>query len=371
MMPNPYEVLGLATDADQVAIKAAYRALARKYHPDLNKSAAAAPQFLAVKEAYEVLSDPAKKASVDSLLQQATRPQASTASPKRPGPSSTDTQTSAKAKKRTGASTGGVDSLRLTMLLNRGRYVEAEKLARLIVREAPTNALAYAAIADIAQMRGDVPTAAKYYAFAAQYDPKNTIYQRRHEEMLAGLSDRSQAMQSASAGPSVMPIGVGVFLITVMAAYVVLAKRELPLFPEISFISEWTSSLLVMLLLGGVTAGASLSASGLLARFDASRGSAVIKAPPSFVLAVISVVSFWASVVLYVGLGMSQHSFNPSLSRLLASVVAVVGVLSLAALSRSDAAALQTLAWGGNLAYIGAAFGWFVADLFRRAIDRD
>lgn len=371
MMPNPYEVLGLTTDADQAAIKAAYRTLARKYHPDLNKSASAASQFLAVKEAYEVLSDPSRKASIDSGLQPASRTQTSAPRPRSPSTGSTDTQPRTKPKTTTSGSAGGVDALRLTMLLNRGRYVEAEKLARAMVREAPTHALAYAAIADIAQMRGDVPTAAKYYAFAAQYDPKNTIYQRRHEEMLAGLNDRSQAMQSASAGPSVMPIGVGVFLITLMAAYVVLAKRELPLFPEISLISEWTSSLLVMLLLGGVTAGASLSASGLLARFDASRGSAVIKAPPSFVLAAISVVSFWASVVLYVGLGMSQHSFNPSLSRLLASVVAVVGVLSLAALSRSDVAALQTLAWGGNLAYIGAAFGWFVADLFRRAIDRD
>ena len=96
-----------------------------------------------------------------------------------------------------------------------------------------------------------------------------------------------------------------------------------------------------------------------------------MKVPPSLMLAMISVVSFWASLALYVFMGMTQHSFNPSLSRLFAATVAVVGVIALAVLTYSQVAALQVVIWGGNLAYMGSVFGWFITDAFRRAADRD
>ncbi len=56
-----YEVLGVSKDADHDTIKKAYRTLAKKYHPDINKSADAPEKFKEVQEAYEVLSDETKK----------------------------------------------------------------------------------------------------------------------------------------------------------------------------------------------------------------------------------------------------------------------------------------------------------------------
>ena len=56
-----YEVLGASKDADADTIKKAYRTLAKKYHPDINKSAEAPEKFKEVQEAYEVLSDATKK----------------------------------------------------------------------------------------------------------------------------------------------------------------------------------------------------------------------------------------------------------------------------------------------------------------------
>lgn len=56
-----YEVLGVSKDADADTIKKAYRSLAKKYHPDINKSADAPEKFKEVQEAYEVLSDETKK----------------------------------------------------------------------------------------------------------------------------------------------------------------------------------------------------------------------------------------------------------------------------------------------------------------------
>ena len=62
-----YEILGVSRDSDQAAIKSAYRKLARKYHPDVNKTKEAEEKFKDINEAYEVLSDKAKRQRYDSL----------------------------------------------------------------------------------------------------------------------------------------------------------------------------------------------------------------------------------------------------------------------------------------------------------------
>ncbi|MBM7645809.1 molecular chaperone DnaJ [Scopulibacillus daqui] len=62
-----YEVLGVDRNASKDEIKKAYRKLARKYHPDVNKDPDAPEKFKEVKEAYETLSDPQKKAHYDQF----------------------------------------------------------------------------------------------------------------------------------------------------------------------------------------------------------------------------------------------------------------------------------------------------------------
>lgn len=62
-----YKVLGLEPGADDKAVKAAYRKLARKYHPDVSKEKDAENQFKDVAEAYEVLKSAEKRAEYDEL----------------------------------------------------------------------------------------------------------------------------------------------------------------------------------------------------------------------------------------------------------------------------------------------------------------
>lgn len=62
-----YEVLGVPKDADDAALKKAYRVLAKKYHPDANPGdKEAEAKFKEASEAYSVLSDPERGASMTS-----------------------------------------------------------------------------------------------------------------------------------------------------------------------------------------------------------------------------------------------------------------------------------------------------------------
>ena len=62
-----YEVLGVEKNAAEDQIKKAYRKLAAKYHPDVNHEADAEERFKEINEAYEVLSDPDKRARYDQF----------------------------------------------------------------------------------------------------------------------------------------------------------------------------------------------------------------------------------------------------------------------------------------------------------------
>ncbi|OUQ21499.1 molecular chaperone DnaJ [Lachnoclostridium sp. An14] len=63
-----YEVLGVPKDADDAALKKAYRALAKKYHPDANPGDKEAEvKFKEASEAYSVLSDPEKRKQYDQF----------------------------------------------------------------------------------------------------------------------------------------------------------------------------------------------------------------------------------------------------------------------------------------------------------------
>ena len=66
MSESLYETLGVSKGASSDEIKKAYRKLARKYHPDINKDPGAEDKFKEINAAYEILSDDSKRAQYDN-----------------------------------------------------------------------------------------------------------------------------------------------------------------------------------------------------------------------------------------------------------------------------------------------------------------
>ena len=62
---DPYKVLQVDPEAEDEVIEAAYRRLARKYHPDVSPSRESQDRMVAINQAWEMLRDPARRAAVD------------------------------------------------------------------------------------------------------------------------------------------------------------------------------------------------------------------------------------------------------------------------------------------------------------------
>lgn len=80
-----YDILGVSKSASSDEIKSAYRRLARKHHPDVDKTAGASEKFKEIGEAYQVLSDSSKKSAYDQFGHSAFAPGGGFGGQGRPG----------------------------------------------------------------------------------------------------------------------------------------------------------------------------------------------------------------------------------------------------------------------------------------------
>lgn len=367
-----YETLGIKRTATAGEIKSAYRKIALAHHPDRSKDPRSKPIFLSATEAYDILSDPAERLRYDEGLalrekqaaervrQNATSPRTTSARPASPPPNWS-------TPPKPDPATIAADVRRLTQLFSRGKHAEAEKLAREIANVAPRQPVVYAVLGDIARLRGDLNEAAKMYAYAAQFEPGNPIYQRRYEELLTStriVEDRRMRTQLQSEDGKILGPLAGSGIVLASAIFVAVSP-ERAVFTKISFLSTWTIGLPIVLFLAGVGVGASLAMGNLLDRFNAVSTTATGRIGPTAALGLIAVVNFWAATALYLLLGLVQRAFNFSTTRVVIGAGIATGALTLASAITGRIDPAQVLIWGGNLVYLGALAGWLVADSFR------
>lgn len=66
-VPDHYATLGVSPKATPEQVQAAFRTMARKYHPDVNKDPSAQPRFVEINEAHTILCDPQRRAEYDQV----------------------------------------------------------------------------------------------------------------------------------------------------------------------------------------------------------------------------------------------------------------------------------------------------------------
>ncbi|MGV3618462.1 MAG: J domain-containing protein [Fimbriimonas sp.] len=373
MAKTHYDTLGIKRGATAAEVKSAYRKLVLEHHPDRSSDPRSREIFLRATEAYDALSDAASRRSYDEALDTEARRAAERVRQNVAGAAA-----QAKAAPKPGPPTPGwrqepsptnvaADVQRLTVLFARGRHAEAEKLARQISQNAPRHPVPYAVLGDIARLRGNLNEAARLYAYAAQFEPNNPVYQRRYEELLNSsqvVEDRRQRTHLAAEDRKVLAPMTGGGIVLVAALYLALGNEN-PLLPSLAPVSTWTLGLFVMLFLSGVGIGASLAVGNLLDRFQSMTTTATGRLGPNVALGLVAVANFWAAALLYLLIGTFQKAFNFSTTRLILGVAGATLLLALGAGRSPVLSAGQVALWGGNLVYVGALVGWMVADAFR------
>lgn len=327
---------------------------------------------MAATEAYDVLSDVHQKLRYDEWLeaeakhaaakaQQSVSGPPQPAAPKpsaRPGWNQPPSETTPIA----------VDVQRVSSLFARGRHAEAENLARQVLLAAPRNPVCCAVLGDIARLRGDVNEAARMYAYAAQFEPSNPVYQRRYEELLNStrtVVDGRQRTRLENEDRQILAPMVGSGLVIGAAVFVALSPEK-AIFGKLPFISSWTLGLPIVLFLAGIGVGATLAMGNLLDRFSALTTTATGRAGPTVALGLVAIANFWVAVLLYLLLGGFQRAFNFSTTRTVLGTAIATVVIAFGAGLGSAISPGQVLLWGGNLVYIGSLVGWLVADAFRQ-----
>jgi hypothetical protein len=370
MSQDHYKILGVARNATTSEIKSAYRKVVLVHHPDKSPSKQSGEVFLKATEAYEVLGDSDRRRQYDGHLDMQKR-QAN--QPRQPGQPQTQTKPQPKpqpqaTKSGPYVSTIAADVTKLTLIFTRGQYNESETLAKQIIQKDSKQPIPYAVLGDLARAKGKLDEAAKMYAYAAQMDPRNPIYQQRHEELLRNYKDNRNPSNAAKASQkSVMTIIVGTILVLAAGLYVMVAKEPV-ITPGLSLINTWTLGLVIMLFLSGVSTGAVLCAGDYIDRFNASTIVATGRiSSPILMLAMVAVVNFWAAALLYAVVTVSQRGFTVSHLRFMIAIAVTTLIMAgAAAISIAKFDPLQVLLWGGNLAYLGGICGWMVADSFKR-----
>jgi len=380
-LPDHYEVLGIDRQADEAAIRQAYRRLARAYHPDVNDSPEARTLFEAVQSAYETLSEPLRRQTYDTLTARDQEQRQAEEIRERMRRIREEREAKEAEELRRRAEARRMDHVRPTFdeheyralradvdemqkLANRGELAAASLLAKRILELDPRQADAYAVQADFALAQGDVRAAATAYAFAAQFAPDNAVYLRQYEALTvaAARAPQSRVARDERAG---RPLTLAFATILGLACYLALA-REPALVPQFGPLSEWTAGVLMALVVSGFALGLAGAWGGYLSSWSISMESSVQRVGPVVWVLILAPFSFPLCAAVQWWFAYRRRGWSHPAFRLMILVISGLAILAVGGLPSGWGLVGQMLLWGGNVMGIAALLGWALGDVRNR-----
>lgn len=379
-----YEVLGVPPNATDEQIRRRFRDLARKYHPDVNRSPDAEHRFKEITEAYRVLSSPSLRADYDLMRRSAQNARTGTGSatttpPPRSRPSS---QQDMRQQRPTGASSAYTSArsadieaqqlLQSAMLAYaRGNLHEAQSLAKRVLRIQRHNAQAYEILGDVYRQERRIEEAIAMFTCALQCNPRSASAQSKLDALLRQrYFYGTEPPRAASAG--ILWARYGQIVGWVVVTMLVLAPWYLALetdgvFQGIGFVSRWSVALALLMLTASMLAGALLTLGGRIEPmaqvvwWPHRQGLPQAHLAVAGLLGVLGLFAFYAAAFLYLLIASTQNAFHRTLNRVVGTVVALtVGFVLSYAPGRE-----QVALFAPNLLWFGVLCGWAFGDSVR------
>lgn len=377
-----YQTFEITPTATADEIKRRYRELARTYHPDVNTGdPGAARKFAAIADAYRILGDADARAVYDAeLLMQARAA--------RPAPPP-------QAQTQRSAGTGGgarpqpqnvqaahIESEKYAELARKcyfqGRFIEAKEHAIRSLSHNHRNAMAQEIMGDVYMQQGRLDDAAKHYTFCLQFDQFNGSA-RMKLERLHRTSSRSAHVQPPRGGGAhhgaflsrkQQKLQALIKLVGYSAAIMMIGFWYLsePNYPSagIDFVKNWSIQFMLMAVAIGGWLGLIQSVTGDVRRFEdefliGGGHAAAGGFPAGPALLVLGVVFYPLGMLSHIGITLAQDGFHRSVGMLYGTVTAAGLMLAIF----GGAGFGETLAFGGNILFLGHIFGRLLGDFFR------
>ncbi|GIV20780.1 MAG: hypothetical protein KatS3mg023_2531 [Armatimonadota bacterium] len=379
-----YEVLGVPPHATEEQIRRRFRELARKYHPDVNRSPDAEHRFKEITEAYRVLSSPSLRADYDLMRRSAQQARTGTGGAgTTPPPRSRPTTHSRERQQRPSGSSSAYASARSAeieaqQLLQqamlsyaRGNLREAASLAKKVLRLQRHNAQAYEILGDVYRQERRIEEAIAMFTCALQCNPRSASAQSKLDALLR------QQYFAGTQPPYASPAGIlwaryGLVLGWAVVAMLVLAPWYLGLetdgvFQGIGFISRWSMALVLLMLTAGMLSGALMALGGAVEPiaqvvwWPHRQGVPQARLAVAGLLGVLGLFAFYAAAFLYLLIASTQNAFHRTLNR----AVGVVVGLTLGFLLSYVPGREQVVLFAPNLLWFGVLCGWAFGDAVR------
>lgn len=379
-----YEVLGVPPHATDEQIRRRFRELARKYHPDVNRSPDAEHRFKEITEAYRVLSSPSLRADYDLMRRSAQQARSgSGGSEATPPPRSRPTAHQSTRQQRPSGSSSAYTSARgaeieaqqllqsAMLAYARGNLREAASLAKRVLRLQRHNAQAYEILGDVYRQERRIEEAIAMFTCALQCNPRSTTAQSKLDALLrqryfAGMQPSHPSSASMLRARYGLVLGWAVVVMLILSPWYLGLEAD-GVFQGIGFVSRWSAALVLLMLTSGMLSGALLALGEAVEPiaqvlwWPHRQGVPQARLAVAGLLGVLGLFAFYAAAFLYLLIASTQGAFHRTLNR---AVGAVAG-LTLGFLLSYAPGREQVALFAPNLLWFGVLCGWAFGDAVR------